>query len=75
MSDPNSLVAQASYRVSVVASLPGGSSPSDRSTIEYMVRALLVNLESSNGTTIAVNENDDGTTDISTVFIGIGTGG
>ncbi len=58
------------YRIALSAIRPG--SDSDRSTLDYEVNVRLVALESSDGQIARINENDTGTTPITTISFAYG---
>ena len=72
VSAPDNLGLFYTYRVAISSALFGGSAASNRATIEYQLFARPSSMESSNGLAISIDENDDGTVEITDISFALG---
>ncbi len=72
VSAPDNLGLFYTYRVAISAALSGGSAASNQETIEYQLFARASFMESSNGLAISIDENDDGTVELTDISFALG---
>ena len=72
VSAPDNLGLSYTYRVAISSALSGGSAASNRATIEYQLFAWPSFMESSNGLAVSIDENDDGTVEITDISFALG---